>query len=153
MSYGTNLYRKNNTQYSQPIDIVIDIYDEAIKAMEEALRAIEENRIQDRFLATEKVRKYLIGLSSSLNHNHDDTQELSKTLQNYYNVINDLITRTNVYNNAETCQAAITSLQEMAQCWREVKVKAVAEDEPQQASPNLRSHVSGVFHSSLEYRG
>ncbi|MEB3702388.1 Flagellar export chaperone FliS [Candidatus Bealeia paramacronuclearis] len=131
MSYATKLYQKNSTNHAQAIDLVIDIYDEAVNALEEALQAINDNRIQDRFMATEKARKYLIGLSSSLNKNNEETQTLSKTLENYYVVINDLLTRINVYNKPETCLAAIQSLKEMAECWREVKSTAQEEVSPQ----------------------
>ncbi len=48
-------------------------------------------------------------------------------LQNYYNVINDLITRTNVHNKEESCKDAIDSLRDMSQTWREVKLKAQQE--------------------------
>lgn len=127
MSYQTKAYTKGAAHFSSTIDLVIDIYEDAAKAMEEALQAIHENRIEARYLATEKARKYLIGLASALNKNDEEAKPLTETLQNYYNVINDLITRTNVQNKEESCKAAIDSLRDMAQTWREVKVKAQQE--------------------------
>lgn len=127
MSYQTKAYTKGASHFSSTIDLVIDIYEDAAKAMEEALKAIRENQIEARFMATEKARKYLIGLASALNKNDEEAKSLSETLQNYYNVINDLITRTNVQNKEESCKAAIDSLRDMAQTWREVKIKAQEE--------------------------
>jgi len=124
MSYQTKAYTKGASYFSSTIDLVIDIYEDAAKAMEDALQAIRDNHIEARYMATEKARKYLIGLASALNKSDEETQALSQMLQNYYNVINDLITRTNVHNKEESCKAAIDSLRDMAQTWREVKVKA-----------------------------
>lgn len=127
MSYQTKAYTKGASHFSSTIDLVIDIYEDAAKAMEEALQAIHDNRIEVRYMATEKARKYLIGLASALNKNDEEAKPLTDTLQNYYNVINDLITRTNVHNKEESCKAAIESLRDMAQTWRDVKARAQEE--------------------------
>jgi len=128
-------YQKTNKANASPLQLVIDLYDECVAKLEEALKAIQENRIEDRYLATERVRTILLGLTEALNTSTPAQEESAQNLRNYYSVIGGLLLRTDTHNDQESCMAAIESLRQMAQGWRDIQRSTKAVEAPPASSP------------------
>lgn len=135
MTYGMQSYQKTNKANASPLQLVIDLYDECVAKLEEALKAIHDNRFEDRYLATERVRTILMGLTEALNTSTPAQEESAQNLRNYYAVIGGLLLRTDTQNDQESCMAAIESLRQMAQGWREIQKSTKAVDAPAASNP------------------
>lgn len=142
MTYGADIYRKNTRAAATPIQIVIELYDEAVKRMEEALKAVHENRYEDRFNATERVRVILLGLVEALDRSTPEQAQLADSLQDFYSMVGQLLARTNVRNDAESCQQAIDSLRNMGDTWRELRKQTDSEQSTPPAEPVAKEDVS-----------
>ena len=142
MTYGADLYRKNTRAAATPIQIVIELYDEAVQRMEEALKAIHENRYEDRFNATERVRVIMSGLVEALDRSTPEQAQLADRLQEFYSMVGQLLARTNVRNDAESCQQAIDSLRNMGGTWRELRKQVESEQPETPTEPMARESVS-----------
>ncbi len=142
MTYGADIYRKNTRAAATPIQIVIELYDEAVQLMEEALKAVHENRYEDRFNATERVRVILSGLVEALDRSTPEQAQLADRLQEFYSMVGQLLARTNIRNDAESCQQAIDSLRNMGDTWRELRKQAESEQPETPTEPMARESVS-----------
>ncbi len=142
MTYGMQSYQKMNKANASPLQLVVDLYEECVSKLEEALKAIQEDRFEDRYLATERVRKILMGLTEALDTSTPSQEEAAQNLRNYYSVIGGLLLRTDVHNDQESCMAAIESLRQMAQGWREIQRSTMVVEQPAAATPSSQEHHS-----------
>lgn len=142
MTYGADIYRKNTRAAATPIQIVIELYDEAVQRMEDALKAVHENRYEDRFNATERVRVILLGLVEALDRSTPEQAQLAERLQEFYSMVGQLLARTNVRNDPESCQQAIDSLRNMGDTWRDLRKQSESEQAEALAGPRAKVDVS-----------
>lgn len=142
MTYGMQSYQKTNKANASPLQLVIDLYEECVSKLEEALKAIQDNRYEDRYLATERVRAILLGLTEALNTSTPSQEEAAQNLRNYYSVIGGLLLRTDTQNDQESCMAAIESLRQMAQGWREIQRSTKTVEPAAPTAPTSQDHHS-----------
>lgn len=108
---------------------VVLLYDAMIKAVAEAKAAIEENRIEDRFNATQKACKILVGLQSHLDF--EKGGEVSLMLDQFYHTIFRDLQQVNMKNSAALCEGIMTALGEVRASWAEL-----ARNEERTGSPD-----------------
>ncbi len=142
MTYGMQSYQKTNKANASPLQLVIDLYEECVSKLEEALKAIQDNRYEDRYLATERVRAILLGLTEALNTSTPSQEEAAQNLRNYYSVIGGLLLRTDTQDDQESCMAAIESLRQMAQGWREIQRSTKTVESAAPTAPTSQDHHS-----------
>ncbi len=97
---------------------VVLLYDAMIKEVANAKTAIEENRIEDRFNATQKACKILVGLQSHLDF--EKGGDVSLMLDQFYHTIFRDLQQVNMKNSTEVCDGIITALGEVRASWAEL---------------------------------
>lgn len=97
---------------------VVLLYDAMIKEVANAKAAIDENRIEDRFNATQKACKILVGLQSHLDF--DKGGDVSLMLDQFYHTIFRDLQQVNMKNSTEVCDEVITALGEVRASWAEL---------------------------------
>jgi flagellar protein FliS len=97
---------------------VVLLYDGMIKEVGKAKAAIEENRIEDRFNATQKACKILLGLQSHLDF--DKGGDISVMLDQFYHTLFRDLQQVNMKNSAALCDEAIAALGEVRASWAEL---------------------------------
>ena len=97
---------------------VVLLYDGMIKEVGKAKAAIEEGRIEDRFNATQKACKILLGLQSHLDF--DKGGEISLMLDQFYHTIFRDLQQINMKNSAADCDQVIAALNEVRTSWAQL---------------------------------
>ncbi len=108
---------------------VVLLYDAMIKEVANAKTAIQESRIEDRFNATQKACKILVGLQSHLDF--EKGGDVSLMLDQFYHTIFRDLQQVNMKNSAKTCDEIITALSEVRASWSEL-----AKNEQRTGSPD-----------------
>ncbi|WP_421938176.1 flagellar export chaperone FliS [Pelagibius sp.] len=108
---------------------VVLLYDAMIKEVANAKTAIEEGRIEDRFNATQKACKILVGLQSHLDF--EKGGNISLMLDQFYHTIFRDLQQVNMKNSAQICDGIITALSEVRASWSEL-----AQNEQRTGSPD-----------------
>ena len=108
---------------------VVLLYDAMIREVAEAKAAIEENRIEDRFNATQKACKILVGLQSHLDF--EKGGDISRMLDQFYHTIFRDLQQVNMKNSAALCDEIMTALGEVRASWSEL-----ARNEERTGSPD-----------------
>lgn len=107
---------------------VVLLYDGMIKEVGKAKSAIEEGRIEDRFNATQKACKILLGLQSHLDFERGG--DISLMLDQFYHTIFRDLQQVNMKNSAALCEEIIGALGEVRWSWAQL-----AENERRTGSP------------------
>jgi flagellar protein FliS len=97
---------------------VVMLYDGMIKEVGKAKTAIEEGRIEDRFNATQKACKILLGLQSHLDF--EKGGDISLMLDQFYHTIFRDLQQVNMSNSAPACDEIINALSEVRASWAEL---------------------------------
>ena len=97
---------------------VVMLYDGMIQAIYSARRAIEEGRIEDRFNATQKASKILLGLQANLDF--DQGADVAVMLDGFYHTIFRDLQRINMDNTQEACDGVIAALKDVRSSWAEL---------------------------------
>lgn len=108
---------------------VVLLYDAMIKEVAEAKAAIEEDRIEDRFNATQKACKILVGLQSHLDF--EKGGDVSRMLDQFYHTIFRDLQQINMKNSSRLCDEIMTALGEVRASWSEL-----ARNEQRTGSPD-----------------
>jgi flagellar protein FliS len=107
---------------------VVLLYDGMIKEVGKAKTAIAEGRIEDRFNATQKACKILLGLQSHLDFERGG--DVSLMLDQFYHTIFRDLQQINMKNSAEMCDEVMTALGEVRTSWAQL-----ADNERRTGSP------------------
>lgn len=97
---------------------VVLLYDGMIKEVGKAKSAIEEGRIEDRFNATQKACKILLGLQSHLDF--EQGGDVSLMLDQFYHTIFRDLQQVNMSNSAAACDEIIAALSEVRASWAQL---------------------------------
>lgn len=140
MTYAQNA----NSAYSQasktvsPLRAIVMLYDGIIQATGQARLAIEEERIEDRFTATQKACKIVLGLQANLDF--DQGGDVSVTLDQFYHRVFRELQQINFANSVDACDLVTALVTEVRDSWRhlaenEAKVSAPPRALPTAAAP------------------
>ncbi len=97
---------------------VVLLYDGMIKEVGRAKTAIDEGRIEDRFNATQKACKILLGLQSHLDF--EKGGDVSLMLDQFYHTVFRDLQQVNMKNSASACEEVIRALTEVRTSWAEL---------------------------------
>jgi len=107
---------------------VVLLYDGMIKEVGKAKAAIQEGRIEDRFNATQKACKILLGLQSHLDF--EKGGDISLMLDQFYHTIFRDLQQVNMKNSAALCDDIVGALGEVRASWAQL-----ADNEQRTGSP------------------
>lgn len=117
------------SKMTSSLGAVVLLYDGMIKEVGKAKAAILEGRIEDRFNATQKACKILLGLQSHLDF--EKGGDISLMLDQFYHTIFRDLQQVNMKNSAPMCDAVVAALGEVRSSWAQL-----AENERRTGSPD-----------------
>ena len=129
MQYNALSAYQAASKMTTSLGAVVLLYDGMIKEVSKAKAAIEENRIEDRFNATQKACKILLGLQSHLDF--DKGGDVSLMLDQFYHTIFRDLQQVNMKNSATLCDEIVGALGEVRTSWAQL-----AENEQRTGSAN-----------------
>ena len=126
------VYLQNLVENANPIRLVILLYDKAILCIEEAMDAIQRgvDKIENLKTKAENLTRavdILIVLRSSLDT--EKGKDISKNLDEIYEVLIDEIVRANMKNDLETLGKVKEILEDLRSAWEEAEKKVYPKEE------------------------
>jgi flagellar protein FliS len=124
-------YITQRVQSASPIELIRILYEAALQAVDEALRALRSGDISSRGRAVNKTIEILGELQSSLRH--DVNQEYSTTLAGLYSYMQGQLIRAHSEQSEDLFQEAARLLQTLLEGWTGAQEKlASGQEQPAQ---------------------
>lgn len=106
-------YRQSSVQTSTPAQLVIMLYDGAIRFVRTALDGLNKQDYEKTSLNLGKAQTIVSELMSTLDHSYD----VSKNLYSLYEYTNYLLVQANISKSPEKAQEAMGYLTDLRETW------------------------------------
>lgn len=106
-------YKQSSVQTSTPGQLVIMLYDGAIRFVKAGLEGISSDDIPKANMNLGKAQTIISELMSTLNYSYD----ISKSLYALYEYMNYLLIQTNIKKKIESGEEVLGYLQELRETW------------------------------------
>ncbi|MGW8958245.1 flagellar export chaperone FliS [Paenibacillus sp. NPDC055715] len=106
-------YKQSSVQTSTPVQLIIMLYDGAIRFVKAGLEGISSDNIAKANMNLGKAQTIISELMSTLNHSYD----ISKNLYALYEYMNYLLIQTNIKKKIESGEEVLGYLQELRETW------------------------------------
>ncbi|WDH98281.1 flagellar export chaperone FliS [Paenibacillus urinalis] len=106
-------YRQSSVQTSNPAQLVIMLYDGAIRFIHSSIKGMEENDLEQVNLNLGKAQTIISELMSTLNQEI----EVSKSLYSLYEYMNHLLVQANIKKSLEPAKEALDLLTDLRDTW------------------------------------
>lgn len=118
MSFAVARYKSVNIQTVTPVQLVVKLYDGALRFLAQAQEAIENNDFSARGKALSKAHAVVSELQSTLDQSH--APELCQELDRLYEFTLHQITQCAVSGNADHLKSPISILEQLRGAWVEL---------------------------------
>lgn len=119
---------------------VVMLYDGAIRFVKQAMTAIDEENLQDRYNKLERATAIVNGLQSSLDF--ENGGNIAELLDDYYYSIYMRLMSVHRSNSKETCEQVIKELKMMREAWVDVDEGYEAEEMDDESAEKLAEEVA-----------
>jgi len=124
MSFAVSQYRSARTQTASPVRVLVQLYDGAIRFLEEAREAIPKGEIAKKGVAISRAHAIISELIATLDN--DKSPELCEQLSGLYDFALHEITHANMENDATRLNGPISVLSELREAWAQIAEGKVA---------------------------
>jgi flagellar secretion chaperone FliS len=128
LAYGNaaQAYRKNATLTASPAQLVVMLYDGALRFMEEGKRGLAAKDYELQNYKLQKAQKIVMELMGSLNFELGG--EVSKNLLNLYTFVLDELVEGNMRDDSNRIDNAMRVMSELRESW--VEIEKIARTNP-----------------------
>lgn len=121
MSYGKQLheYRKTAVNGASPLQLIVMLYDGALKFIDAGKRAMEQGNVEEQNLQLQKAQKIVMELMSCLDMNGGG--EVAQNLLALYSYAYNQLVLGNVEDQAEYLDQAAKVLADLRESWVELE--------------------------------
>ncbi|MDD9942522.1 MAG: flagellar export chaperone FliS [Myxococcales bacterium] len=123
MSFAAAQYRAATVETASPVQIVVRLYDAAIRFLTQAEQAGKENKPNERNAKLRRAHAIVTELQASLVHTH--APELCSDLDRLYEYVLHTITQSTLSNGTEQVASAIKVMRELRAAWAELAKRNV----------------------------
>lgn len=124
-------YQQSSLKTATPAQLVIMLYDGAIRFINQGIEGIESKRYDQANLYLCKAQAVINELTASLNYDYP----IAKDLARIYEYMLYKLVQGNIRKNAEFCREIVGHLKELRETWKECFKMASSTDE------GIRQHV------------
>lgn len=117
-------YRQSSVQTSNPAQLVIMLYDGAIRFAKTAIAAMQQQDIEKVNLNLGKAQTIVSELMSTLNQDYD----ISKNLYSLYEYTNYLLVEANIHRDETKAEEAVGYLSELRETWIQASKIAISQE-------------------------
>lgn len=118
MSFAVSQYRSAATQTASPVRVLVQLYDGAIRFLEEAKAGIEAGEVAKKGVAISKAHAIISELIATLDT--DKAPELCNQLSGLYEFALHEITQANIHNEASRLDGPISVLGELRAAYAQI---------------------------------
>lgn len=112
-------YQQAKVETANPLDLIIMMYDGALKFLNQAKLAMEEKKIEPAHHAIQRTHRIIDELNFSLNM--EAGGEVAENLRRFYQYIDAELTRANLKKDPKIVDHIMGLLSEMKSSWVELK--------------------------------
>jgi flagellar protein FliS len=112
-------YQEIRTRGATPVGLVVMLYDSALHSLHGALRALEENKIEQRTAELNRVLSILGELQASLNHERGG--DVARHIGRFYDVARGKILEANITASGEILHQLAEIFFSLRQAWQQVE--------------------------------
>lgn len=143
MNGYANQYLTNAVQSASQEQLMLMLYDGAIRFLNQAVQAIEQDTLDKRSYYINKASAIISEFAGSLDYNQDS--ELADNLNALYMYMLKLLMQANLHNEAEPLVEVKKLLSELRETW-DIAIKQVQQENQQLAEPqeNQQHHPLSV---------
>jgi flagellar secretion chaperone FliS len=123
-----SLYRQNAVRGATPLGLVVILYEEVIRSLQEALNAIDRGKIEERSVALTHVLGIVGHLQAVLDY--EKGGEIARKLSGVYNSVRDRVLQANATQNRDSVQRLLEEFRALAETWREVERRETPQSQP-----------------------
>jgi flagellar protein FliS len=109
-------YNKNKVLTASPAELVLLLYEGAIKFCNIAIMGVEENNIEKIHTNLKKAQAIIEELQSTLNHSYKVAEDFDRMYQYIYSLLVDA----NIKKTQESIEKALVQIRGMRDTWKEV---------------------------------
>lgn len=117
---GYQAYKQNSVMTASPKELILMLYNGAIKFCNMAVQCFEDGDIQKQHMYLVRVQDIITELQISL----DPKYEISKEMGNLYTYINDLLVEANIKKDVQKVVEAKQLICSFRDMWQELMKKA-----------------------------
>lgn len=126
MAYGNNAqeYRKNAVLGASPAQLVVMLYDGALRFIEGgrlAMHAHDLSRQNESLVKAQRIVSELLGTLD-----YDQGGEIAKNLASLYGFVNDRLMQANLKDDEKMLDEAVRTLSELREAWVQVAATSTA---------------------------
>ncbi len=121
MSFAYAQYKSTQHETASPVQIVVALYDGAIKFMTQAQHAIENKDFAKKGEAIRRAHAIVSELQATLDADH--APELCEELTRLYDFVLDRVSHANVDNAAASLDPAIEVMKTLRSAWHELATR------------------------------
>lgn len=125
-------YKQSSVQTSTPAQLLIMLYDGAIRFIRGGIAAINDKDYQKKNELIGKAQTIVSELRASLNHNY----EISEQLDKLYEYINYLLIESNIRNEVDKAEEALGYLTELRESWVQASKELASGQNQSQVNAN-----------------
>ena len=127
MSYGYNAYKKTSVKTASKEQILLMLYQAAIKNCKKGIEAIKEGDIQKKGECIGRLQDIIIELTNSLDH--EVGGDISKELTSLYDFMMHESTQANIHLDPEKLSGVLSILNTLYEGWS-TAIKSLKENSP-----------------------
>lgn len=136
MNHTASNYQKVEVETTDPLKLVVVLYEGAINFLEQAKKRLEQNQIADKGILINKVVAILSELQGSLNL--ENGGEFAARLDGLYTYLINRLLEANVNNDVAPLNEVSAHLRSLKDAWRKISDNGnQAETANQQTSPGM----------------
>jgi len=128
------LYRQNAVRGATPVGLVVILYEEVLRSLQQALNAIEGGQVEQRSLALTHVLGVIGYLQAVLDF--EKGQDVARKFSAVYNAARERVLQANIDPDAAAVQQLIAEFSALAETWREVDRQETQGRPPSDETPN-----------------
>jgi flagellar protein FliS len=142
MSYGLGAYKKTSVGTASKEQILLMLYQAAIKNCKKAIEAIEQKQIAKKGEYIGKLQDIVIELNNSLDH--EVGGDISKELASLYDYMLHSTTQANLKIDKAPLESVLKILNTLYDGWTEAIKSLKKEGEANLANPSMNSNKAAV---------
>ena len=113
--HAYNQYKQNDIMLASPEELTLMLYNGAIKFVNQAINAIDENEIEKAHISIVKTGDIIIELIATLNMDY----EISKGLRSLYEYLSDRLMEATIHKDKEILEEVLPFFTELRDTWKE----------------------------------
>lgn len=111
-------YRESSVRGASPVGLVVILYDEIMRSLRKASRAIQEGRIEERTREVNHAIEVIGYLQITLNF--EAGGEVAKNLSHFYNLSRTKILEANMRGDYQILERLVSDISQVASAWQQL---------------------------------